>query len=55
MALSDHQVSVNIEVITALVALHLLITADNMRPSEAIQATTSNKDYESPVWNAFDK
>lgn len=39
----DHQVSENIKVITALVALHLLIIADNMLPSEAIQATTSNK------------
>lgn len=26
-----------------------------MRPSEAIQATTSNKADESSVWNAFDQ
>jgi hypothetical protein len=47
MAFSDHQVSENIKVITTLVALHLLITADNMLPSEAIQATTIMKDDES--------
>jgi hypothetical protein len=39
----------------ALVALHLLINADNMLPSEGIQATTSNNDDESSVWKTSDK
>lgn len=56
MAFSDHQVSEGIKkVTTALVVLQLLTTADNMLASEAIQATTSNKDDELSVWNAFDK